>query len=56
MDMKREGNTIILVKLTMDDLVLNVISEYTSQVDDDESGRKTSMACLELYILVRSFA
>lgn len=41
MDVKREGNTIILVKLTMDDLVLNVISAYTSQVGDDESGRKT---------------
>jgi hypothetical protein len=31
-DIKRQGDKIILVKLLVEDLVLNVISAYTSQI------------------------
>ena len=37
---RRQGDRIILVKLVIDDMVLNVISAYTPQVGLDESAKR----------------
>ena len=39
-EVKRQGDRIILVKLVISDMVLNVISPYTLQVDHDESAKR----------------
>jgi hypothetical protein len=39
-DIKRQGNMIILVKLLVGDLVFNVISAYTPQIDLNESIKR----------------
>jgi hypothetical protein len=38
-DVRRQGDRIILVRLVIGDLVLNVISAYTPQVDLSESSK-----------------
>ena len=37
---RRQGGRIILVKLVVGDMVLNVISTYTTQVGLDESAKR----------------
>ena len=37
---RRQGDTIILVKLVIGDMVLNVISAYAPQVGLDESAKR----------------
>jgi hypothetical protein len=39
-DVGRQGDTIILVKLVVGDLVLNVITAYAPQVGHDESAKR----------------
>jgi hypothetical protein len=39
-DIKRQGDMIILVKLLVGDLVFNVISAYTPQIDLNESIKR----------------
>jgi hypothetical protein len=39
-DIKRQGDMIILVKLLIGDLVFNVISAYTPQIDLNESTKR----------------
>jgi hypothetical protein len=39
-DIKQEGDVVILVKLLIEDLVLNVISDYTSQIGLHESVKR----------------
>jgi hypothetical protein len=42
-DIKRQGNMIILVKLLVGDLVFNVISAYTPQIGLNESIKRQSV-------------
>jgi exonuclease III len=57
-EVRRQGDRIILVKLVVSDMVLNVISAYASQIGHDESAKrqsgKTWMAWLEWYLVARS--
>jgi hypothetical protein len=39
-DIKQQGDMVILVKLLIEDLVLNVISDYTSQIGLHESVKR----------------
>jgi hypothetical protein len=39
-DIKRQGDRIILVKLLVQDLVLNIISIYTHQIGLDDSFKR----------------
>jgi hypothetical protein len=39
-DIKRQGDRIILVKLLVGDLVFNVISAYAPQIDFNESIKR----------------
>ena len=40
MEVRRQGDRIILVKLVISDMVLNVISAYATQVGQDESANR----------------
>jgi hypothetical protein len=40
-DIKREGDMIILVKLLVGDLILNIISAYATQIDLNENVKET---------------
>jgi hypothetical protein len=51
-DIKRQGDMIILVKLLIGDLVLNVISAYTPQIGLNESIKR--QFCEQLDALVSS--
>ena len=39
-EVRRQGDRIILVKLVINDMVLNVISAYAPQVGHDESAKR----------------
>ena len=39
-EVRRQGDRIILVKLVVSDMVLNVISAYAPQVGHDESAKR----------------
>ena len=40
MEVRRQGDRIILVKLVISDMVLNIISVYVPQVGHDESAKR----------------
>jgi hypothetical protein len=39
-EVRRQGDRIILVKLVISDMVLNIISAYAPQVGHDESAKR----------------
>ena len=56
-EVRRQGDRIILVKHVISDMVLNVISAYAPQVGHDESAKRffweDLIAWLELYLVAR---